>query len=335
MPVKFFWPIYGHQAQIKFLQSAIANQRVANAYLFYGPKGLGKKLTAQYFGASLFCTNLQEKPCGRCEHCLLIKRKVFLDIFTLGEQDTELSAENIREFLHSLSMSRVHNTHKLAIIYGVENMNLFGANAMLKILEEPPSHTTILLVADNINQLPATIISRCQLIKFQALARSDMEAWLKNYEEVNEATRETIINLSFGRPGTALTMLADDLTTFKKNCSFIIKLLAGNQFNALQTIEKWFEILKKENPDAKVSELGNMTKQYLDLLAVCLRDLLWIKLERPVVNSLYQSDMQKLAGQFSADGLLKNLLAIDDYKQKIKYNVTPQLAWENLFLSLK
>ena len=103
----------------------------------------------------------------------------------------------------------------------------------------------------------------------------------------------------------------------------------------MQTIDKWFEVLKKEHPGFKLYELGELTKQYLDLFEVFLRDLLWLKLNRPVVNQLYQQDLEKLSPQFDEANLLKNLLSLNQVKQKIKYNVSPQILWENLFLSVK
>ena len=242
--------------------------------------------------------------------------------------------ENIREFLHKLALSNVNSGKKLAIIYGAGNVNLFGANALLKTLEEPPRNTTIILIADSINNLPATVISRCQLIKFRSLARDDMEKWLDNYD-FEEDAKQTIINLSFGKPGLALDLMNDDLASFKKSCNFIIKLLSSNTFIYMNTIDKWFEILKKEHPGFKMYELGNLTEQYLNLFEVFLRDLLWIKLDRPVVNEVYHKELQDLANQFTAKKLFQNLISLSKIKTKLKYNVSPQLLWENLLLSVK
>jgi DNA polymerase III delta' subunit len=333
MSYKFAWPIYGHQNQLKYLQETVSQDKLANTYLFYGPRGLGKKMVADYFVQSLFCQDQETKPCQKCYHCRLIKKNTFLDLNKLGRRE-DLSVENIREFLHKLALSNVNSGKKLAIIYGAGNVNLFGANALLKTLEEPPRNTTIILIADSINNLPATVISRCQLIKFRSLARDDMEKWLDNYD-FEEDAKQTIINLSFGKPGLALDLMNDDLASFKKSCNFIIKLLSSNTFIYMNTIDKWFEILKKEHPGFKMYELGNLTEQYLNLFEVFLRDLLWIKLDRPVVNELYHRDLENLATQFTAKKLFHNLISLNKIKTKLKYNVSPQLLWENLLLSVK
>lgn len=333
MSYTFQWPIYGHQDQLKYLQETISQNKLANTYLFYGPKGLGKKMVVDYFAQSLFCQDPKIRPCGQCHHCRLIARGTFLDIHKIGQQE-ELTVESVRDFMHSLSLSNVSSDKKLAIIYRAETINLFSANALLKTLEEPTPGTTIILVADSIAHLPVTVISRSQVIKFRALTNEDMKSWLKNYN-LTEEEKQTIINLSFGKPGIALGLITDKLESFKKSSNFIIKLLSNNTFYYMQTLERWFELLKKEHPDFKVSELGDLTKQYLDLFELFLRDLLWLKLGRPVVNELYHQDLARLATTFTQETLFTNLLSLNKIKNKLKYNVSPQLLWENLLLSLK
>lgn len=333
MSYAFDWPIYGHKNQLQFLQTAILNNKLANAYLFYGPMGLGKKMVVDYFVKSIFCQSDKVKPCNLCQHCRQIAKKTFLDIHILGKNE-ELSAENIRDFLSHLSLSNVSGNRRLAIIYGLERINLFGANALLKTLEEPPRNTTIVLVADNIAGLPATIISRCQLLKFRQLSKKDMDGWLQNFD-FDTQTKQTIINLSFGKPGLALTLMSDKLEIFKDNCKFIIKLLSNNLFFSLQAIDKWFTDLKKQNPGSKTVELGFLTRQFLDLYEVFLRDILMRQIDRPVVNILFQDEINKIAGSFDKQKLLNNLLAINQSRRSLKNNVAPQLLWENLFLNIR
>ncbi|MCD4760331.1 hypothetical protein K8R42_00350 [bacterium] len=333
MSDEFKWPIYGHKNQLEFLQQTISQNKLANTYLFYGPSGLGKKMVADYFVKSIYCQDKKIKPCNKCYHCRLIEKRTFLDLYKVGDRE-DLSVDNIRKFLHRISLSEVSGQQKIAIIYGVGTINLFSANALLKTLEEPPNNTTIILIADSIANLPATVISRCQLIKFRSLSTEHMKEWLKEFD-FSEEEKKTIINLSFGKPGVALQLMEDHLESFKKNCNFIIKLLSNNTFYSMQTIDKWFEVLKKEYPGYKLYELGNLTKQYLDLLEVFLRDLLWIKLGQPAVNRLYQDQLQELSLQFNKNNLIKNLLSINKIKQKLARNVSPQLLWENLFLNVK
>jgi DNA polymerase III subunit delta' len=333
MSQQYKWPIYGHKNQLKFLQETISQDKLANTYLFYGSKGLGKKTVTNYFVKSIFCLDDNTKPCEKCDHCQMINKGIFLDIHKVGNRE-DLSVDNIREFLHKISMSNVSGHRKIAIVYGTETINLFGANALLKTLEEPPANTTIILIADSINNLPATVMSRAQLIKFKSLTRQDMTDWLANYE-FSDKEKDTIINLSFGKPGIALSMMSDDMEQFKKSSSFILKMLSGGTFYYMQTIDKWFSILKKEYPSYKLYELGNLTKEYLDLFEVFLRDILWTKLDRPIVNQIYQKEISNISQQVDKQSLIANLLSLNKAKEKLNHNISPQLLWENLFLSIK
>ena len=332
MSNKYKWPIYGHKRQLKFLQKILNQEKLANAYLFYGPSGLGKKLSVDYFIKSIFCESTS-KPCKKCNNCKMINRNTFLNLDTLGKNE-DLSIENVRYFLNKILLSRVNNKRKVAVIYNIDRINLHGANSLLKTLEEPPKDTTIILIANSIINLPVTILSRSQSIKFQSLTRNDMKEWLENFK-LNKKEKNTIINLSFGRPGLALSYIEDNLEVFKKDSEFIMNLLNSNTFDYLQNIDKWFNTLKKENPSYKIQELGNLTKKYLDLFELFLRDLLWIKLDREIANDLYNKKLIDLSNKFSKKILLKNLLNLNNLKKKLKYNVSPQLLWENLLLSIK
>jgi len=333
MSQQYKWPIYGHQNQLKFLQETISQDKLANTYLFYGSIGLGKKTVTDYFVKSIFCLDEQIKPCEKCEHCKIINRGIFLDIHKVGDRE-DLGVDNIRDFLHKIAMSKLSGNRKIAIVYGAETINLFSANALLKTLEEPPANTTIILIANSIVNLPATIMSRAQLIKFKALSKDDMTAWLKNYNFSNEE-KATIINLAFGRPGVALRLMADNMEQFKKSSNFILKMLSGGTFYYMQAIDKWFGLLKKEYPNYKVYELGNLTREYLDLFEVFLRDILWTKLNRPIVNKIYDKEINNLSQKFDKQSLIDNLLSLNKVKEKLNHNISPQLMWENLFLSIE
>ncbi len=334
MSEQFNWPIYGHKQQINFLQESLRQNQLANAYLFYGPKGLGKKLIVQYFAQSLWCQQANQRPCQQCLPCKLAKQGSYPDFYVLGKEQAELSADSIKEFLARLSLSGVMGGQKLAVIYQVDRMNLFAFNALLKMIEEPPQRTTIILIADQISNLPATIISRCQLLKFGPLNKVEMMDWLNNFG-FSSTEKETIANLAFGKPGLALDFIEDNLKNFREKCDWLLKLLNSVDFTSLQSIDHWFAFLKKEYPDYKIYELGNLTVDHLNLLELMLRDLLWINLGRMPANSLYAEQLTRLSGRYSLPFLLKNLLMINNLRSKISKNISPQLLWENLILSLK
>ncbi len=338
MSVNFSWPIFGHNKQINFLQNTLKQGNLANAYLFYGASGLGKKMIAKYFVQSLFCTE-NTKPCQTCSACQKMNKGLqqnFLYLSALKTKDDngEIQVMQVRHFLSSLSLTSFDGGYKLAVIYAVDKLNIFSLNALLKVIEEPPKNTTIILIADQINNLPATVISRCQLLKFQPLNKVDMLAWLETFS-LAEIDKQTILNLSFGKPGLALEYIEDNLVNFKKDCQFLLKILNDNTFVAWQDLEHWFNILKKENPQAKVYELSQITVRYLDLWQLLLRDILWYKLNRSVLNVLFLDNISKISQKYSVAKILNNLLRLNQIRRQLKNNVTPQLVWENLLLDLK
>lgn len=333
MSITFSWPIYGHKNQLNFLQNTIKKEQFSNAYLFYGPRGLGKKYTAHFFVQSIFC-EADNKPCQKCKTCRMIDNNSYADFYHLGDKSDDLSVESIRNFLQSLSLTSSGSKSKIAVISRADTLNLYSANALLKTLEEPPKNTSIILISDSIEKLPSTVISRCLLLQFQPLLKADMELWLKNYDFEAEA-RDTIINLSFGRPGLAIKFMNDKLENYNKTCNFIIKLLSSTTFYYMQTVDKWFDVLKKEYPGYKMYELGELTKDHLDIVELLLRDILWIKFDRPVVNKVFEKELRNISDKFDKDKIMDSLLAIDNFRKQLYMNVSPQLLWENLFLSLK
>jgi len=333
MSVKFSWPIFGHKQLQHFLQNAILKDDLAKTYLFYGPPGLGKKTVALYFAKSVFCENKEQVSCNQCKNCRMVQNNTLANLYTVGNTNEELSVEAIRYFLQSLSLSVVGDQHKIAVIFGADNINIQGANALLKTLEEPPRNTTIILVADSISNLPSTVISRCQLVKFQPLSKKDMELWLATYN-LSDDERQTVINLSFGKPGLALQLMSDKLAEFKKNSEFVIKLLQADTFSFMQALDRWFGGLKAENPSFKIYELGDMTRRQLDMFELILRDILWSKFSRPIVNTLFRDKIEQLGARYSSEELLHNLLELSDIKKRLARNVSPQLLWENLLLQV-
>ena len=332
--MNFSWPIYGHHKQIDFLQRSLQQDTLPNAYLFYGSKGLGKKMIAQYFAKSLFCQNTEQKPCQKCTICHHIDEGVYADCYFLGKNVEELSAENVKDFLASLKLASSYGHHKLAIIYQADKLNLFSVNALLKILEEPPKKTTFILIADQIDYLPATILSRCQLLKFQVLNKQTMSSWLENFS-LQDLEKETILNLSFGKPGRALNFMEDNLSQFKEKCDWVLKILSSDTLTSLQILENWLEIFKKNSLSSQNLDLPKTSLDYLDILELFWRDLLYAKLDRKILNVLYKEEIKKVANKYSYTDILKNLLTINKIKKQIKNNVSPQMLWENLVLNFK
>ena len=158
----------------------------SQAYIFYGPTGIGINQFVRTLSFSLLCKNLtaQKLPCGKCEDCEWTKTKhpdlITIDPFSSEEKVKQIAIDDIRGIKEFLSLSSHQpNGKKVVVIYDAQRLNPSSANALLKFLEEPPEDTHILLTTNALSNLAATINSRCQLIKMNKPTYKEAEIFLK------------------------------------------------------------------------------------------------------------------------------------------------------------
>jgi len=175
-------------AAVKMIRSAVAGDRVAHAYLFVGPRGVGKGLAAREFAKLLMCAKPRgsgEKlePCDQCNHCTRIDRGTHPDVYWFRKEedhnDFRLSIVTRRQGEESASPSvtvtesvvlhPMEAARTLTVLDDAELLNKHAANALLKTLEEPSPHAVLILLCADASQLPGTILSRCQWVRFGPL----------------------------------------------------------------------------------------------------------------------------------------------------------------------
>ncbi|MGL6097480.1 MAG: ATP-binding protein, partial [Fimbriiglobus sp.] len=210
----------GHDAARLQLLTAFARGRLAHAYLFVGPDGVGKRRFATEFAKSLLC----EAPpgplamCDRCPACVQVADGTHPDFFAARteEEKNQLSIEVMREFVHRLGLKSSRGTHKIGVVEDADEFNESSANAFLKPLEEPPPGTTLVLLATSLEKQMPTILSRCQVVPFRPLGRPDLDAVLTAHGVTDPAKRDRLARLSGGSPGRALALNDDDLWDFRE-----------------------------------------------------------------------------------------------------------------------
>lgn len=164
--------IVGHEAQIELLQSAVARERLASAYLFTGPSGIGKQKVAIGLAQLLLCET--QNGCGICGACVRVCQRSHESVHFITPQSGAIKIEVIRELCQSLSLSNWAKV-RLVIIHEAHLMNLQAANALLKELEEPQDNVHFILLTAQPELLPSTIRSRCQNFRFKALTPTEMK----------------------------------------------------------------------------------------------------------------------------------------------------------------
>jgi len=326
--------VIGHQKILKFLQRSAINNQLAHSYLFYGPKHIGKNKVAEDFISDLFCPNKKKNSflsCGTCPSCQQLIKKIHPDFIYLGSSFSSIEltpqgkigveqARKIKEFLYSSPFSAAH---KVVIIEETDNLTLQAANALLKLLEEPPLKSIIILISRSFTYLPATLRSRCQILRFSFPLKKESINFLKKEFSLKEKKAEEILSLALGRPGLAIEFARN----FKE-----IERERG-------LINDFISLLNKNDSESKfqlVDLILNTKKspqQALDNLARLLRDIILVKLNLCPTDQSIAIQLKALAQKYTQKDLQNLINQIFKTQFLLAANVNQKLAIENLIIN--
>jgi DNA polymerase-3 subunit gamma/tau len=166
-----FEDVVGQQAVTRTLRNAIASRRLAQAFVFAGPRGVGKTTTARILARALSCAKgPTADPCGVCDACKEIAESRDMDVLEI-DAATHTQVDNIREvIIEGLSISPVRDRYKIFIIDEVHQLSNHSFNALLKSIEEPPPHVVFMMATTEIDKIPETVLSRSQVYEFRTIA---------------------------------------------------------------------------------------------------------------------------------------------------------------------
>lgn len=180
---KTFSEVVGQEHITITLKNSIRNNRIAHAYLFTGPRGVGKTSTARIFAKVLNCLNPQDaEPCNKCELCESIQSNQSLDIIEIDGASNR-GIDEIRTLRESVKYAPTKGKYKIYIIDEVHMLTKESFNAFLKTLEEPPSHTVFIFATTDVHKVPLTIISRCQRYDFRRIQHDTIKNALREIAE--------------------------------------------------------------------------------------------------------------------------------------------------------
>lgn len=320
------------------LKQAVKTDNFAHAYLFKGMRGTGKTSTAKILAKALNCLDLQDgNPCNKCENCRKINEGSMLDVTELDAASNN-SVDNIRALTEEAAFAPIAGKRKIYIIDEVHMLSAGAFNALLKTLEEPPSHVVFILATTDPQRIPATVISRCQSYEFRSIPLEDIVARLeyileKEGESADKDAVEMVAKLANGAMRDAISLL-DQLIAGHKD-----KITIEDVLNMVGIVEDEFNfqlasaLLRADQSSSfkALDELQNsgrdLRRFMLDFIEY-LNKVLKVKiLERPqeflIVSQEDLAKLQELAALRSEETLFSLIRRISFLPNDIRRSPAP------------
>ncbi|MBI5739215.1 MAG: DNA polymerase III subunit gamma/tau [Nitrospirae bacterium] len=207
-----FDDLIGQEAVVSTLKNALSSGKIAHAYLFSGPRGVGKTSSARILAKALNCEQRTgSEPCGDCRNCKAITEGHSVDVLEIDGASNN-SVEAVRELRETVKYAPAGGRYKIYIIDEVHMLSTSAFNALLKTLEEPPPHVVFIFATTEPKKVPATILSRCQHHSFRRVAKSRIKEQLRKITEaegitIREKALDMIARAADGSMRDALTLL--------------------------------------------------------------------------------------------------------------------------------
>ena len=171
--------VFGQEHVVRTLQNAVEGERISHAYLFSGPRGTGKTSTARILAKAVNCLDesLAKRPCNKCKACVAVNEGRYLDLIEI-DAASNTSVDDIRDLRERINFAPNEGRYKVYIVDEVHMLSTAAFNALLKTLEEPPSHAIFVLATTEVHKIPATVLSRCQRHEFRRIPIDVISSYL-------------------------------------------------------------------------------------------------------------------------------------------------------------
>lgn len=333
--------VVGQNHIVQTLKNAIATDRVAHAYLFAGPKGTGKTTSARLLAKAVNCLDPDKtiQPCNKCENCLAVNEGRFMDLIEI-DAASNTSVDDVRELRDKINFAPSQGKFKVYIIDEVHMLSTSAFNALLKTLEEPPSHVIFILCTTEIHKIPATVLSRCQRHEFRripvpTIVKKLSELTKKEKIKIEPEALSLIARQATGSMRDAIS-LVDQLSSMSKTITLKVTQEVLGTATSQSIIELVDAILADESGTGleiihKALDGGTDSRQYARQVVDYLRDLLVIKLQAGQDLELTPETRQKMTQQaegFEISHLVAIISAFSEASTDLKANWHPGLGLE-------
>lgn len=357
--MEFFSDIDIHKRVLNRLSKSLENQKLAHAYLFFGPEGAGKEAVALELAKAVNCTDSERRPCNNCPSCQkanhfnhpdihfifpILKSWIPKDIDKEIKKRLEMKSRNpfaqinndprtiipidqIRDLKNEAIYASYEGGRKIYIIADADKMAREGSNALLKLLEEPPQDLHLILTTSSLNTMLETIRSRCQTIYFPALTYTEAEQVAGKFLDLNDETIK-LIHLSEGNLKKVFEVSAEDITHKNQVVYEFLKAVAAA--NILGLYEMTEQVAKSRDK--------NYLMDTLNLLILWFKDAIMLGSLGPqakIVNVSYQNELQRFAAAYLNSDFIQIIKEIEKAVSNLNRNVYAPLVLTVLAIRIK
>ena len=307
----------------KILINSIKNNKISHAYLFSGPRGIGKTSMAKIFAKAINCENFDKKSdvCNKCNNCIEANNDS-VDIIEIDAASNN-GVDQIRELKNKISIVPSNLKYKVYIIDEVHMLTNSAFNALLKTLEEPPSYVVFILATTEFYEVPETIVSRCQCYSFGRISLKSLEERLKyiSKEEKVDITNEAITEIAQYANGglrDAISML-DKIRSFTNDKITVDIFKNINGMVSQEEVNDFYQSIFKKNISHileiidKINETGYDFKNFIERVMLLIRD--------KIVD--YYVDKKDILGNINDNVELVSLL--NDVLKRLKEAINPMV----------
>ena len=325
-----FESVVGQNTIIKTLQNSIKNKSFSHAYMFFGPRGVGKTTASKIFARSINCLEpVDGNACGNCKSCSYSFEKECVDIIEIDAASNN-GVDEIRELKNKISLVPAELKYKVYIIDEVHMLSIGAFNALLKTLEEPPEHAIFILATTDPQKVPETIISRCQCFSFKRISDDmivDRLRFVCNSEKI-DIEDDVLVEIALSSDGGMRDALGalDKLTSYTKNKITVDDFAELNGIITKKILIEFCDDLFSGNLTAVLSKINKFNSDGKNLIQIMSQLMHFL---RNLIVSYY---VENSKCSYSMDNMLYLVNIINEKMFDIKKSTNPKIYIEMLLI---